>query len=154
MPQRIVTEATPTRQSAELRAIREHVGCTQRCFAAYLGATPRSLSRWECGLRPVPRTVLYLARLYALRAVRPKQFFPAPAPSDPDRPTIELRPGSQCYWHSADCHGPWYAMDAQISRRRAVRTEVCEAHLRQAAEAIGVVSEHKRQPWRRPTRGV
>ena len=128
MPKRIVTDAPTAKQSQELRAIRAHVGCSQRCFAVCLGVTPRSLSRWERGGRPVPTTVLSLARLYALGAVPPVQFLPDA--DDPDTPRIELAEGAVCLWPSAAgaCRGTCYTFTAQISRRRSVFTEVYAAH--------------------------
>lgn len=152
MPKRIINGGPTVSQGEELRAIREHVGCSQRLFATRLGVTPRSLSRWECGLRPIPTCILRLARFYAVWAVPSSHFVPDPAPSDPNRPTIELHPGSQCHWRAADCRGPWYVMEARISRRRSVHTEACAVHLQRAYEAIGFLIEHKRLPWRRRER--
>ena len=145
MSSRIV--ASSAAHAQELQAIRRHLGLSQRHFACLLALTPRSLCRWERGVKPVPLTVLRLARFLALSGTPPAQFISVR--TDADQPRIALAHGEGCGWRSDACRGPWYTMEAHISRRRAVYAEACAVHLQQASEAVGFLIEHKWLPWRR-----
>ena len=148
MSSRIVAPSTGPMQ--ELRAIRWYLGLSQRCFAGHLGVTGRSLSRWERGAKPVPLTVLRLARFLALWSTPLAQFLPAV--SDADRPAITLNSGSECFRSGVDCRGRWYTMDAPLSRRRSLGVRTCTVHLRHAYELMVTALTDprvKHRPWRR-----
>jgi DNA-binding XRE family transcriptional regulator len=62
MAKRIINEAPADHSSVELQGIRAHVGFSQEHFALCLGVSRGSLSRWERGVKPVPTSLLRLAR--------------------------------------------------------------------------------------------
>jgi transcriptional regulator with XRE-family HTH domain len=145
MPKRILSMVHSPNAAAELVAIRQHLGLTQRQFACMLGATARSLSRWELGQRPVPATVLTLARFYALWTQPLCRFLP-----DPATLTLRVEASITCNWAAAGpCHGARVTLRAQISRRRQVIAEVCQAHVWMACQAIDHMHTNKRLPLRR-----
>jgi DNA-binding XRE family transcriptional regulator len=120
---------SPVPAAKELRNIRQRLHLSQARFAARLGVHPVSLSHWETGARPVPTTVLYLSRFYLLWNVRPVGVVPAP---ELDLPSVHLSPSCECYWYHNDpvpCGGRQYHVEAQLSRRRHLASEVCLVHL-------------------------
>ena len=61
-------------------------------------------------------------------------FIPAPT-----LPSVQLSPSCRCYWYRNDqvpCGGRFYHVEAYLSRRRNVESEVCEAHLHTAFDAV------------------
>jgi DNA-binding XRE family transcriptional regulator len=127
---------SPVPAGQELRNIRERLHLSQSRFAARLGVHPVSLSHWETGARPVPTTVLYLSRFYLLWNVRPVGVVPAPEPA---LPSVHLSPSCRCYWSHNDpepCGGRQYHLYADLSRRRHLETETCEAHMATAYAAV------------------
>ena len=130
MPKRILPQTPTPDQAAELRAIRQHLGLSQRRFARLLGSAIRSLARWEHGDRPVPMTLLSLARFVALSTAPSAQF--CPMISNADQPTILVTSGCECLGYGTGCRAPYYTLQAALSRRRGLEARACMAHIRQA----------------------
>lgn len=141
MPTRITqsrtSSAPPSQAGEEMRAIRQRLGQTQREFAALLATHRDTLSLWERGAHEPPLMALTLAR-YLLLATPPCRVFLLDPPADLS--TVHVSPGSQCYWQRNDpvpCGGRQYHVEAQVSRRRHLVSEVCEVH---ADTAFAVVA--------------
>src|SRR5438067_13190273 len=130
----MTTRITVSRGGEEIRALRRRVGLTQDDFAGLLGTHPDTLSAWERGKYEPPLMALRLAR-YLLMALPPRSaFIPVPP-----LPSVQLRPSCRCYWYRNDqepCGGRFYHVEAYLSRRRNVESEVCEAHLHTAFDAV------------------
>jgi DNA-binding XRE family transcriptional regulator len=130
--------ALTTPPGAELRGIRQHLRLTQTGFARRLGVHAVSLGRWETGTRPVPATVMRLARCLALMHV-PHQAF-IPDNGNPDEPIVHVEPGTdRCHWPRGDgvaCGGATYRLLCRLSRRRCLVTTACRQHLWPAYEAV------------------
>jgi DNA-binding XRE family transcriptional regulator len=141
---------------AELRTIRQHLGLTQPAFAHQLGVHAISLCRWERGTRPVPGTVMLLARL--LLAIRPKPsvFLPETMldPVRPDAPMVHVEHSlERCHWPQADgtpCQAPTLRLICRMSRRRHLVTTACHQHLWPAYAAIDtrIVAKVKAEQYR------
>src|SRR5439155_24546481 len=140
----------------ELRARHEGVGRTQAEYAEPLETQPDTLSAWERGKYEPPLMALRLAR-YLLMALPPRSAF-IPVKVDPTMPFMHLSPSCRCYWYRNDqvpCGGRYYHVEAYLSRRRNVESEVCEAHLNTAFEDMvttleeAAKAEQRRQAGRR-----
>src|SRR5439155_22483858 len=121
----------------ELRARHEGVGRTQAEYAEPLETQPDTLTAWERGTYEPPLMALRLAR-YLLMALPPRRAF-IPVKVDPTMPFMHLSPSCRCYWYRNDqvpCGGRFYHVEAYLSRRRNVESEVCEAHLHTAFDAV------------------
>ena len=130
----MTTRITAPRGGEEIRALRRRVGWTQPEFAEQLGTHPDTLSAWERGKYEPPLMAVRLAR-YLLMALPPRSAF-LPAPT---LPSVQLSPSCRCYWYRNDqvpCGGRFYHVEAYLSRRRNVESEVCEAHLHTAFDAV------------------
>ena len=133
----MTTRITAPRGGEEIRALRRRVGWTQPEFAEQLGTHPDTLSAWERGKYEPPLMALRLAR-YLLMALPPRSAF-IPVKVDPTIPFMHLSPSCRCYWYRNDqvpCGGRYYHVEAYLSRRRNVESEVCEAHLHTAFDAV------------------
>ena len=149
----MTTRITVSRGGEEIRALRRRVGLTQDDFAGLLGTHPDTLSAWERGKYEPPLMAVRLAR-YLLMGLPPRSAF-LPAPT---LPSVQLSPSCRCYWYRNDqvpCGGRQYHVQAYLSRRRNVESEVCEAHLNTAFEDMvttleeAAKAEQRRQAGRR-----
>ena len=134
-----LTPSPTVRESAnqhgrELRAIRQHLGMSQRECATRLGVHSVSLSKWERGTKSVPLTVLYLARFLVLSSTPPSAFLPMV--STRDLPLMTLSLGRACLGYGSDCQGQCYTLEALLSRRRGLEARACTAHLPLAYETM------------------
>jgi transcriptional regulator with XRE-family HTH domain len=153
-----VSSVPATRAGEEIRALRQRLGWTQDEFAGLLATHRDTLSAWERGVYEPPLAMLRLAR-YTCLCLPPRSTF-IPATTDSAIPFVEVRPGSRCYWqHAAEpCGGWYYSVQARLSRRRNVVSEVCEKHLSTAFDAVvtkleeAAKAEQRRQNGRRRKR--
>jgi|SRR5882724_9391986 len=126
----------PDSAGAELRNIRHYLHLNQELFAYRLGVHAVSLARWETGARPVPATVMYLARLLVLAHVPLHAFIPDDV--SPDEPIVHVELGDgPCRWRGAEgvaCSGSILRLTCQVSRRRHLVATACRQHLSLAHE--------------------
>ena len=154
----MTTRTTVSRGGEELRALRRRMGWTQDEFAGLLATHPDTLSAWERGLYEPPLAMLRLAR-YTCLCLPPRSTF-IPATTDPNTPAVQVSFGDRCYWqHDAEpCGGRYYHVEAYLSRRRHVESEVCEKHLNTAFDTMvttleeAAKAEQRRQDGRRRKR--
>jgi len=134
---------TPAKIGAELRAIRQHLGISQRRFAAQLGAHRTSVARWEAGVRPTPIATLRLARFLAEAHVAPSTFMP-----NPRAKPVSLLPGCECWWQhygEVKCAGAQYQLECVVSRQLHIiwQTRLFPVK-RQEAHGVGDAGRGKR----------
>jgi len=155
----MTTRITVSRGGEELRALRRRLGWTQAKFAGMLGTHRDTVGAWERGKCEPPVMAVRLARYIALALPPPSVFIAAPG--TPTIPFIQVSPGTQCYWQHNDgvpCGGRLYHAHAYLSRRRDVESQVCEAHLNTAFDAMvtklekAAKAEQRRQDGRRRKR--
>jgi DNA-binding XRE family transcriptional regulator len=149
-----MTRSTVSRGGEELRALRRRLGWTQQKLADVLGTHPATVGEWERQKREPPVMAVRLGRYLALSLPPPSVFIATPVA--PTIPFIHVRPGAQCYWQHADrvpCGGRQYHVEAYLSRRRNVESEVCEAHLHTAFDAMVTTLEGAAQAEQRRQAG-